>query len=155
MNRALEGFDGSEGESIYRFVNPRAARKAREKKQEPSLLVRAVLHFTKGSALMGIMSVFYSYVGKSSPTIRCRPVAHSLVPAAATFVSPLGRTLFRALRPAGGRRRGAENTGSVSQLVIVVVSLAFALCVSRALTWPRCSSSSSGSSSPSGRSTVA
>ncbi|BGP28616.1 hypothetical protein JCM10296v2_000352 [Rhodotorula toruloides] len=102
MNHALKGFDGSEGESIYRFINRRAARKAREKRQEPSLLVRAVLHFTKGSALMGIMSVFYSYV-------------------AATFVSPLGRTLFRALRPAGGRRRGAENAGSVSQLVIIVL----------------------------------
>ncbi|BGP21451.1 E3 ubiquitin-protein ligase MARCH5 [Rhodotorula toruloides] len=102
MDRAAKGVDGSEGESIYRFVNPRAAQKAREKTQEPSLLVRAVLHFTKGSALLGIMSVFYSYV-------------------AATFVSPLGRTLFRALRPAGGRRRGAENAGSVSQLVIVVL----------------------------------
>lgn len=65
MDRGLKGFDGSEGDSIYRFVNPRAARKAREKKQQPSFLVRAVLHFTKGSALMGIMSVFYSYVGAS------------------------------------------------------------------------------------------
>ncbi|BGP52799.1 hypothetical protein JCM8202_003879 [Rhodotorula sphaerocarpa] len=63
---------------------------------------RAILHFTKGSALVGIVSVFYSFV-------------------ATTLVTPIGRTLFRALRPGGGRRRGPTGAGSISQLVIVTL----------------------------------
>ncbi|GAA5965043.1 hypothetical protein JCM8115_005691 [Rhodotorula mucilaginosa] len=64
--------------------------------------IRAIMHFTKGSALVGIVSVFYSFV-------------------ATTFVTPIGRTLFRALRPAGGRRRGPTSGASISQLVIVTL----------------------------------
>ncbi|GAA5870472.1 hypothetical protein JCM16303_002015 [Sporobolomyces ruberrimus] len=66
------------------------------------LWARIVLHFTKGTALLGLLSVFYTYI-------------------AATFVSPLGRTLFRAIRPAGGRRRAGDNSASISQLIIVAV----------------------------------
>ncbi|GAA5995175.1 hypothetical protein JCM5350_001860 [Sporobolomyces pararoseus] len=63
---------------------------------------RVALHFTKGTALLGLLSVFYTYI-------------------AATFVSPLGRTLFRAIRPAGGRRRGADNSASFGQIIIIIV----------------------------------
>ncbi|GAA5922700.1 E3 ubiquitin-protein ligase SSM4 [Sporobolomyces koalae] len=69
---------------------------------DPGLWARAVLHMTKGASLLGLLSVFYTYI-------------------AATFVSPLGRTLFRALRPAGGRRRAGDNSASISQVVIVIV----------------------------------
>lgn len=68
------------------------------------LWARILLHFTKGTALLGLLSVFYTYI-------------------AATFVSPLGRTLFRAIRPAGGRRRAGDNSASISQLIIVAASL--------------------------------
>ena len=37
-------------------------------------------------------------------------------------MTPIGRTLFRALRPAGGgRRRGPTSGASISQLVIVTL----------------------------------
>ncbi|TNY20268.1 hypothetical protein DMC30DRAFT_263120 [Rhodotorula diobovata] len=87
--------------SSYRFFNPSAARKAKGgPPQKPPFVLTALLHAVKGSALLGIMSTFYAY-------------------AAATFMSPLGRTLFRALRPAGGRRRGADRAASMSQLVVL------------------------------------
>lgn len=90
--------------SSYRFFNPSAARKAKGgPPQKPPFVLTALLHAVKGSALLGIMSTFYAY-------------------AAATFMSPLGRTLFRALRPAGGRRRGADRAASMSQLVVLFVS---------------------------------
>ncbi|GAA6052645.1 hypothetical protein JCM3770_003909 [Rhodotorula araucariae] len=87
--------------STYRFFNPSAAARARkELPPQAPLAVRAIMHFTKGTALLGIVSTFYTY-------------------AAATFVSPLGRTLFRALRPAGGRRRAADRAAGMGQMVIL------------------------------------
>ncbi|GAA5838070.1 hypothetical protein JCM3766R1_004194 [Sporobolomyces carnicolor] len=71
---------------------------------DAGFLARVALHFTKGTALLGLLSVFYTYI-------------------AATFVSPLGRTLFRAIRPAGGRRRAGDNSASMGQIIIVIVVL--------------------------------
>ncbi|GAA5925217.1 hypothetical protein JCM10213_008735 [Rhodosporidiobolus nylandii] len=87
------------GGTGYRYVNPLPGGQI-VAADEPPLLLRALVHLTKGSALIGIMSVFYTYV-------------------AATFVSPLGRTLFRAIRPAGTRRR--HDSASISQVVIVLL----------------------------------
>ncbi|GJN91456.1 hypothetical protein Rhopal_004479-T1 [Rhodotorula paludigena] len=96
--------DDGESSTSYRRVNTAAAERARQKTGQappkPSFVVRAIMHATKGSALLGIVSVFYTYI-------------------AATFVSPLGRTLFRALRPAGGRRRAADRAASMSQAVVI------------------------------------
>lgn len=114
------------GTTFYRYVNP-SSKRARRKDapQDAPLLLRAIMHFVKGSSLIGILSVFYTYV-------------------AATFVSPLGRGLFRALRPGGGRRR--QDTGaSMSQIVIVAVRTA--LCPSSSLANPFSSRSSSSVSS--------
>ncbi|GAA6006456.1 hypothetical protein JCM10207_004940 [Rhodosporidiobolus poonsookiae] len=93
--------DEDEEPSAYRFVNPTAGKKKKQPPAQPSLVVRAIMHFTKGSAMLGLLSVFYTYV-------------------AATFVSPLGRTLFRAIRPVGNRRRN-DNTTSMSQVVVLVL----------------------------------
>ncbi|KAK4332142.1 E3 ubiquitin-protein ligase MARCH5 [Rhodotorula toruloides] len=120
MNRALKGFDGSEGESIYRFVNPRAAKTAREKKQEPSLLVRAVLHFTKGSALMGIMSVFYSYPRLSS------------LPSAAPSSEPFDR---RADDDEAPRTQAQSRNSSSSSFLVVLGIIKSVRQVYRGVKW--------------------
>lgn len=73
---------------------------------DAGFLARVALHFTKGTALLGLLSVFYTYI-------------------AATFVSPLGRTLFRAIRPAGGRRRAGDNSASMGQIIIVIVGSSY------------------------------
>ncbi|BGP44630.1 hypothetical protein JCM10450v2_000444 [Rhodotorula kratochvilovae] len=87
--------------SSYRFFSPSAgARTPKEPLPAAPLAIRALMHFTKGGALLGIISTFYTY-------------------AAATFVSPLGRTLFRALRPAGGRRRAADRAAGMGQMVVL------------------------------------
>jgi hypothetical protein len=70
---------------------------------DAGFLARVAIHFTKGTALLGLLSVFYTYI-------------------AATFVSPLGRTLFRAIRPAAGRRRNGDNSASMGQIIIIIVS---------------------------------
>ncbi|GAA5907965.1 E3 ubiquitin-protein ligase MARCH [Sporobolomyces salmoneus] len=69
---------------------------------DAGIVARITLHFTKGIATLGLLSVFYTYI-------------------ATTFVSPLGRTLFRAIRPAGGRRRAGDNSASMGRLIIVIV----------------------------------
>ncbi|KAK4050446.1 hypothetical protein OIV83_003516 [Microbotryomycetes sp. JL201] len=68
----------------------------------PTWLYSQLLHFTKGFALVGLIAAFQTYV-------------------AATFVSPLGRLAFRALRPrrGGGGGRG-DDGASMSQVVVVV-----------------------------------
>ncbi|GAA6061936.1 hypothetical protein JCM10212_001504 [Sporobolomyces blumeae] len=93
-----------ENESSSRFFGFGAAPKARagNRVDDPGMWARVVLHMTKGASLLGLLSVFYTYI-------------------AATFVSPLGRTLFRAIRPAGGRRRAGDNSASISQVVIILV----------------------------------
>ncbi|GAA5866890.1 hypothetical protein JCM3774_004594 [Rhodotorula dairenensis] len=103
MDRALGEASST---SPFRFWRGRGAAAAREAAaaSAPPFWIRAVMHLTKGSALVGIVSVFYSFV-------------------ATTFVTPIGRTLFRALRPAGGRRRGPTGGASISQLVIVTLIL--------------------------------
>ncbi|GAA5969302.1 hypothetical protein JCM11641_007544 [Rhodosporidiobolus odoratus] len=97
--------DNRNGDTAYRYVKPTSGDKVRGTAQqaefEAPLLFRTIMHFTKGSALIGILSVFYTYI-------------------AATFVSPLGRTLFRAIRPVGTRRRN-DNSTSMSQIVIVIL----------------------------------
>ncbi|KPV78291.1 uncharacterized protein RHOBADRAFT_50773 [Rhodotorula graminis WP1] len=94
--------------STYRFFNPspssRKAKGAASAPSTPPFLLTALLHAVKGSALLGVVSTFWAY-------------------AATTFASPLGRTLFRALRPTGGRRRAAERGASMSQLVLLLLIL--------------------------------
>ncbi|GAA5992084.1 hypothetical protein JCM10908_000737 [Rhodotorula pacifica] len=101
MDRVLADPDSG---SPFRFFGGKSAATRREAAAPTAapFWIRAIMHFTKGSALVGIVSVFYSFV-------------------ATTFVTPIGRTLFRALRPAGGRRRGATSGASISQLVIVTL----------------------------------
>ncbi|GAA5898641.1 hypothetical protein JCM6882_000886 [Rhodosporidiobolus microsporus] len=102
-----EDDDGKADTSFYHYVNPAASKGSRKSKaaSAPSgapFLVQATMHLAKGSALMGLLSVFYTYV-------------------AATFVSPLGRTLFRAIRP-GGAQRGRNNAaGSTSQAIVILL----------------------------------
>ncbi|KAK4052924.1 hypothetical protein OIO90_004200 [Microbotryomycetes sp. JL221] len=70
----------------------------------PRWLLGTLLHFTKGLSLIGILSMFQTYV-------------------ATTFVSPLGRMAFRAMRPRGrgGAGRGADEAAAhMSQIVVVV-----------------------------------
>jgi len=92
--------------STYRFFNPspssRKGKGAVAPPAAPPFLLTALLHAVKGSALLGVVSTFWAY-------------------AATTFASPIGRTLFRALRPTGGRRRAAERGASMSQLVLLLV----------------------------------
>lgn len=126
--------DDGESSTSYRRVNNPAAERAGQKTGQappkPSFIVRAIMHATKGSALLGIVSVFYTYIGifsfltiaSLSAVLLTRPTA------AATFVSPLGRTLFRALRPAGGRRRAADRAASISQAVVIFVRACFVRC---------------------------
>ncbi|GAA5848697.1 hypothetical protein JCM5353_000252 [Sporobolomyces roseus] len=90
-------------DSIYRFFRLGGGGGTKQPTlADPGLWARAVLHMTKGISLLGLLSVFYTYI-------------------AATFVSPLGRTLFRAIRPAGGRRRAGDNSTSFSQIIIILV----------------------------------
>ncbi|GAA5827077.1 hypothetical protein JCM11251_002233 [Rhodosporidiobolus azoricus] len=102
---AEEGGEDGEETSSYRYVNPTAGKRPRQLKAaapppDAPFLVRATMHLAKGSALMGLVSVFYTYV-------------------AASFVSPLGRTIFRAVRP-GAAQRGRNNAaGSTSQAIII------------------------------------
>lgn len=97
--------DDSTDTTFYRYINPSAAKRVRRKDRPRSspFLLRAVMHLVKGSSLIGILSVFYTYV-------------------AATFVSPLGRGLLRAIRPGavGGRRRN-DTGASISQVVIIAL----------------------------------
>ncbi|GAA5909207.1 hypothetical protein JCM8208_003411 [Rhodotorula glutinis] len=92
--------------STYRFFNPSpSSRKVKAATaSKPPFLLTALLHAVKGSALLGVVSTFWAY-------------------AATTFASPIGRTLFRALRPTGGRRRAAERGASMSQLVLLLLIL--------------------------------
>ncbi|SCV68644.1 BQ2448_765 [Microbotryum intermedium] len=69
--------------------------------------VQAVLHFFKGLSLVGLLSSFHSFIATS-------------------FLSPMGRGLFRLLRPAT-RNNNARNrpgqrdaNGNLSQVVIVI-----------------------------------
>ncbi|GAA6031880.1 hypothetical protein JCM8097_003316 [Rhodosporidiobolus ruineniae] len=91
--------------TIYHYANPSRAKRYHRVSAKPVLppfLLRAVMHSVKGVSLIGVLSSFYAY-------------------AAATFMSPLGRTLFRAVRPAGARRNNTANGASMSQLVVIVL----------------------------------
>ncbi|KAM0793701.1 hypothetical protein ACM66B_001126 [Microbotryomycetes sp. NB124-2] len=72
-------------------------------RKPPSWLFGLLVHFSKGFALVGLLSAFQSYV-------------------AATFISPFGRLAFRALRPrrGGGGGRGDDAAASMSQVVVVI-----------------------------------
>ncbi|GAA5859571.1 hypothetical protein JCM8547_006146 [Rhodosporidiobolus lusitaniae] len=106
-DKLLAGDDEDDPESTaYRYSNPSTRSRSRKKAaplDDAPFLLRAIMHFVKGSSLIGILSVFYTWV-------------------AASFISPLGRTIFRAVRPVGaGRRRGADNAANMSQIVIVAL----------------------------------
>lgn len=67
-------------------------------------LIGLVMHFTKGLSLVGILSVFQTYI-------------------ATALFSPLGHGIFRALRP-NRRQQGSRNeNANLSQIVIIIVSL--------------------------------
>ncbi|GAA5952647.1 hypothetical protein JCM21900_006059 [Sporobolomyces salmonicolor] len=104
MQAAAKG-GSDDSDTTYSYVKLSKSGKRKSKKgaaEDASVFVKAVVHFTKGVSLIGLLSVFYTYV-------------------AATFVSPLGRTLFRAIRPAGGRRRAGDNPASMSQVILIIV----------------------------------
>ncbi|CEQ38734.1 SPOSA6832_00194, partial [Sporobolomyces salmonicolor] len=104
MQAAAKG-GSDDSDTTYSYVKMSQSGKRKSKKgaaEDASVFVKAAVHFTKGVSLIGLLSVFYTYV-------------------AATFVSPLGRTLFRAIRPAGGRRRVGDNPASMSQVILLIV----------------------------------
>ncbi|GAA5906158.1 hypothetical protein JCM5296_000111 [Sporobolomyces johnsonii] len=103
--QAVTKGDSDDSDTTYGYVKMSKGGKRKSKKgtaDDASVFVKAAVHFTKGISLIGLLSVFYTYV-------------------AATFVSPLGRTLFRAIRPAGGRRRAGDNPASMSQVILIIV----------------------------------
>lgn len=163
MDRVLQESDDSS--TAYRFIKPFVERGGRAAVQNapPPFWVRAILHLTKGSALVGIVSVFYSFVGESRlPEFSARAKVAASLTAQVLQRRPLSRRLVAHCSALCDPREGGDadpqmaprsHNSSLSRWVyLALYHPRFQRLTEKSLP---ASSSWSGSSRASGRSTGA